>query len=116
MSAARVSEKPRPTAESSCPLACPHGAGVLKNRKNPLDGGFEIFEYPRQIRRSSTMESARAMVPAPSCPNCQGSRGLTVEMSGPVASPQSPADGFFVCERCNLTMRDPAELGPENPQ
>jgi hypothetical protein len=44
---------------------------------------------------------------APNCPNCLKAFGVEVRMRGPEASPMEDATGrFFVCGRCNHTMRD----------
>jgi len=40
------------------------------------------------------------------CPNCR-SLGREIEMSGPVRHPSGANDSlFFVCERCNHTMKE----------
>jgi hypothetical protein len=43
----------------------------------------------------------------PTCPNCTKTRNLKIRMKGPEPDPSGKSsDLFFVCERCNTTMRD----------
>jgi hypothetical protein len=43
----------------------------------------------------------------PICPNCTQTRNLQIRMKGPGPDPSGKsADLFFVCERCETTMRD----------
>lgn len=43
----------------------------------------------------------------PLCPNCRTTNRGDVTMRGPVLSPVPDETGrFFVCDRCNFTMRE----------
>ncbi len=47
------------------------------------------------------------MGPNPICQTCDQTRGVRIPMKGPVKHPQDKTPTlFFVCERCNSTLRD----------
>lgn len=44
---------------------------------------------------------------APPCPSCREAYGVEVRMRGPLAPPPGRGpERIFVCDRCNLTMKD----------
>jgi len=43
----------------------------------------------------------------PACPSCRTAYGVDARMRGPVAAPAGAEAGrYFVCDRCNFTLRD----------
>jgi hypothetical protein len=43
----------------------------------------------------------------PSCPSCRAAYAAETRMRGPVAAPPGAEPGrYFVCDRCNFTLRD----------
>ncbi len=44
--------------------------------------------------------------PTPSCPTCKATYNRDEPMRGPVSDPNGSTNRFFVCERCNASMKD----------
>ena len=53
------------------------------------------------------VDSDPRAVASPSCPSCRTAYGVDSHMRGPVAAPAGAEPGrYFVCDRCNYTLRD----------
>jgi len=43
----------------------------------------------------------------PRCPSCRTAYGVDAPMRGPIAAPPNAEPGrYFICDRCNHTLRD----------
>lgn len=75
----------------------------------PAGQGLDESTASRRARRpvaGPVASVARGHV-TPACPNCAQARGLISPMKGPMPAPHGESIGFFfVCERCNHTMKD----------
>src|SRR5947208_3592931 len=77
-------------------------SGVVKRRR----------AYNPRPTENDMNESDPRAIGAPFCPSCRTAYGVDARMRGPVAAPTGAEPGrYFVCDRCNFSLRDRRQRG-----